>query len=118
LRQPRSQALPVCACSCLDANDGTWFDILLHEVFPGDFQYGGRKGHKIFTIFLFLMLFVFATLRSMLRRRVLVSMECFLMCSDKTHGRIFLPDQKAVAVGRTPVTKITDKKVSRKQGTD
>ncbi|CAB3980855.1 bifunctional polynucleotide phosphatase kinase isoform X2 [Paramuricea clavata] len=42
-------------------------------------------------------------------------MECFLMCSDKTHGRIFLPDQKAVTVGRTPVTKITDKKVSRKQ---
>jgi hypothetical protein len=40
------------------------------------------------------------------------------MCSDKTHGRIFLPDQKAVTIGRTPVMKITDKKLSRRQGTD
>ena len=85
---------------------------------PGDFQYGGRKRQEIFTFFAFLMLFAFAILRSELRSRVLVNMECFLMCSNKTHGRIFLPDQKAVIVGRTPVTKITDKKLSRKQGTD
>ena len=40
------------------------------------------------------------------------------MCSDKSHARIYLPDQKAVVVGRTPATEIQDKRLSRKQGTD
>ena len=64
------------------------------------------------------MLCVFATLRSVLKRQFLVNMECFLICTEETHGRIFLPDQKAVTVGRTPVTKIKDKKLSRRQGTE
>ena len=62
------------------------------------------------------MLLLFAPLRSVLRRVVLANMECFLICNNKSHARIYLPDQKAVVVGRTPATEIQDKKLSRKQG--
>ena len=46
----------------------------------------------------------------------LKTMQCFLV-SEVTPGlRIFLPNNKAVIVGRSPSTKITDKQLSRKQG--
>lgn len=44
-------------------------------------------------------------------------MECLLMCSNRTHDPIYLPDQNPVIVGRSIETKIREKKLSRKQGT-
>ncbi|XP_028392053.1 bifunctional polynucleotide phosphatase/kinase-like isoform X2 [Dendronephthya gigantea] len=61
------------------------------------------------------MFFALAALRNVIRCAFLTNMECYLLCSNKTHGRIFLPDKKSVTVGRTPTTEIRDKKLSRKQ---
>ncbi|XP_046843122.1 bifunctional polynucleotide phosphatase/kinase-like [Xenia sp. Carnegie-2017] len=56
-----------------------------------------------------------SAVRIAFKYRFLKIMQCFLV-SEVTPGlRIFLPNNKAVIVGRSPSTKITDKQVSRKQ---
>ena len=40
-------------------------------------------------------------------------MRCTVICVDGTHGPIELPDGEPVILGRSPITGITDSKVSR-----
>ncbi|XP_005090552.1 bifunctional polynucleotide phosphatase/kinase [Aplysia californica] len=47
--------------------------------------------------------------------RSMSTSRCFLVCLQKSHEDVLLPDGVPVSIGRTPVTKITDPRCSRQQ---